>query len=75
MHDEKKCSKKYPKSYTNRTSFDANGYPVYRWRDTGLTIEKNGHIFDNRYYTSIIFKALDFIYYSVYCYIYVNLLY
>ena len=30
MHDSKKCSKKFPKSFDERTILDGNGYPVYR---------------------------------------------
>ncbi|KAL6550513.1 hypothetical protein OROMI_021001 [Orobanche minor] len=47
MHDGKKCSKKFPKSFNERTMFDGNGYPVYRRRDTGDTVDKNGNLIDN----------------------------
>ncbi|KAL6518110.1 hypothetical protein OROMI_033811 [Orobanche minor] len=49
MHDGKKCSKKFPKSFNERTMFDGNGYPVYRRRDTGDTVDKNGNLIDNRF--------------------------
>ena len=48
MHDGRKCSKKYPKAFSDRTSFDANGYPVYRRRNTGITIDINGDSISNR---------------------------
>ena len=44
MHDGKKCLIKFPKSFNERTMFDDNGYPLYRRRDTGATIDKNGVI-------------------------------
>lgn len=46
--DKRKCTKKFPKSFNERTTFDDNGYPVYRRRDTGATIIKNGIEVDNR---------------------------
>lgn len=46
--EKKKCTKKFPKAFNERTTFDANGYPVYRRRDDGKTIEKNGVSIDNR---------------------------
>ena len=49
MHDGKKCSKKFPKSFSDKTSFDGNGYPVFRRRDTGITIDKNGETIDNMF--------------------------
>ncbi len=44
-----KCTKKFPKAFNERTTFDDNGYPVYRRRDNGRTINKNGVEVDNRY--------------------------
>lgn len=32
---DKKCSKKYPKSFNNDTTIDGNGHPVYRRREDG----------------------------------------
>ena len=46
---EGKCSRFYPKMFQPHTLLDADGYPVYRRRNTGQTISKNGVIIDNRY--------------------------
>jgi hypothetical protein len=43
-----KCSKYYPKKFQQATVVDQDGYPVYRRRDHGYTIEKNGVSLDNR---------------------------
>ena len=37
-----KCSKFYPKKFRDVTIVDQGGYPVYRRRANGYTIEKNG---------------------------------
>lgn len=37
-----KCSKYYPKKFQDVTFVDQDGYPIYRMRDQGDTIEKNG---------------------------------
>ncbi|KAF7826959.1 uncharacterized protein G2W53_018123 [Senna tora] len=44
-----RCSKHFPKKFTNRTSFDEDGYCKYRRRDSGHFIEKNGIKLDNRF--------------------------
>ena len=44
-----KCSKHFPKKFSDRTYVDDDGYPKYRRRDSGLYIEKNGVPLDNRY--------------------------
>ncbi|KAL6569855.1 hypothetical protein OROMI_014369 [Orobanche minor] len=46
---DSKCSKRFPKDYMERTKLDDNGYPVYRRRDTGATLDKNGILLDNRF--------------------------
>ena len=46
---EGKCSRFYPKIFQPHTLLDSNGYPVYRRRNDGRTISKNGVIIDNRY--------------------------
>ncbi|WOG83732.1 hypothetical protein DCAR_0102910 [Daucus carota subsp. sativus] len=53
-----KCTKYYPKEFTNETTIDSNGYPVYRRRDDKHTVhfkEKDIEI-DNRFlfYISVI---------------------
>ena len=46
---EGKCSRFYPKTFQPRTLLDPNGYPIYRRRNDGRTISKNGVIIDNRH--------------------------
>ncbi|RZB57297.1 uncharacterized protein LOC114391503 [Glycine soja] len=44
-----KCSRFYPKKFQPHTVLDADGFPVYRRRNNGNAIEKNGVIVDNKY--------------------------
>uniref|UniRef100_A0A0R0KHB5 ATP-dependent DNA helicase n=2 Tax=Glycine subgen. Soja TaxID=1462606 RepID=A0A0R0KHB5_SOYBN len=44
-----KCSRFYPKMFQLHTILDADGFPVYRRRNNGNAIEKNGVIVDNMY--------------------------
>lgn len=37
---DQRCFKFYLKKIVSRTSFDENGYPVYRRRDIGFTVLK-----------------------------------
>ncbi|KAH1035115.1 hypothetical protein GYH30_055197, partial [Glycine max] len=46
---EGKCSHFYPKEFQPQTLLDSNGYLVYRRRNNGHSISKNGVIIDNRY--------------------------
>lgn len=43
-----KCTKYYPKKFEPSTRVDEDGYPIYRRRNNGNTIEKNGITLDNR---------------------------
>uniref|UniRef100_A0A0R0HRU7 ATP-dependent DNA helicase n=1 Tax=Glycine max TaxID=3847 RepID=A0A0R0HRU7_SOYBN len=43
------CSRFYPKMFQPYIVLDADGYLVYRRRNNGHTIHKNGVIIDNRY--------------------------
>ncbi|KAL8111954.1 hypothetical protein AgCh_019599 [Apium graveolens] len=43
-----KCTKYYPKPYTNNTTMDSDGYASYRRRDVGRTVECNKILLDNR---------------------------
>ncbi|XP_074291818.1 uncharacterized protein LOC141618623 [Silene latifolia] len=43
------CSKKFPKRFNKRTTVDGDGYPVYKRRENGTTIEKNGKTIHNGY--------------------------
>jgi len=40
---EGRCSKFFPKEFRHKTTIDEDGYPVYRRRDDGLFVLKNGH--------------------------------
>ncbi|XP_031096995.1 uncharacterized protein LOC116001246 [Ipomoea triloba] len=44
-----RCSKFFPKKYVTTSVLDRDGYPIYRRRDNGRTIKKNGIDLDNRY--------------------------
>ena len=44
-----KCSKYFPKKFSEETTFDEDGYPLYRRRDDKRTIEIGGTPLDNRY--------------------------
>ncbi|XP_031101943.1 uncharacterized protein LOC116005845 [Ipomoea triloba] len=45
----KKCSKHFPKIFVGVSSWDDDGYPIYRRRDNGRTVLKNGVQLDSRY--------------------------
>ncbi|XP_031092245.1 uncharacterized protein LOC115996940 [Ipomoea triloba] len=44
-----RCTKYFPKRFVDSSSFDQDGYPIYRRCDDGRTITKNGIQMDNRY--------------------------
>ncbi|XP_031124334.1 uncharacterized protein LOC116027048 [Ipomoea triloba] len=44
-----KCSKHFPKKFVDLSSFDQDGYPLYRRCDDGKTVKRNGIELDNRY--------------------------
>ncbi|KAJ3708363.1 hypothetical protein LUZ61_012068 [Rhynchospora tenuis] len=43
------CSKHFPKRYHDATIMTDDGVVLYRRRDQGITVEKNGVVLDNRY--------------------------
>jgi hypothetical protein len=43
------CSKRFPKSFSEDTSVDQSGFPVYRRRVDGRTVKKDGHYLDNKW--------------------------
>ncbi|CAH1420018.1 unnamed protein product [Lactuca virosa] len=45
---DNKCSKNFPKTFTEHTSVDENGYPIYRRRNDGSFVEKSGVKLNNR---------------------------
>ncbi|XP_019180459.1 PREDICTED: uncharacterized protein LOC109175614 [Ipomoea nil] len=44
-----RCSKHFPKRFVESSTFDDDGYPIYRRTDNGSVITKNGIALDNRY--------------------------
>ena len=44
-----KCSKRFPKTFQDETTFDDDGFPIYRRRDTGVKARKGGVDLDNRW--------------------------
>ena len=44
-----KCSKKYPRNFQENTTENEDGYPIYRRRNNGRTVEVNGIQLDNRW--------------------------
>ncbi|XP_057763584.1 uncharacterized protein LOC130984698 [Arachis stenosperma] len=44
-----KCSKFYLKRFVDQTSFDEDGYPIYRRRNMGVTVKINDVDIDNRF--------------------------
>ncbi|KAJ9567832.1 hypothetical protein OSB04_003798 [Centaurea solstitialis] len=45
---DRKCSKNFPKRFSEYTSIDGNGFPLYRRRNDGRFVEKLGVQLDNR---------------------------
>ncbi|XP_021979960.1 uncharacterized protein LOC110876088 [Helianthus annuus] len=45
---DNKCSKGFPKKFQDHTTLDSNGFPIYRRRDNGASVVKNGIDLDNR---------------------------
>nr|KAJ0214502.1 hypothetical protein LSAT_V11C400174020 [Lactuca sativa] len=46
---DNKCSKNFPKKFSNETSADEDGFPIYRRRNDGCFVEKSGVKLDNRH--------------------------
>nr|CAD1833415.1 unnamed protein product [Ananas comosus var. bracteatus] len=44
-----KCSKYFPKRFNSGTVIDDDGCPIYKRRDYGSIVEKNGILLDNRF--------------------------
>ena len=44
-----RCTKHYPKKFTERTTIDKDGYPIYLRPDNGRFVDKGGIVLDNRY--------------------------
>ncbi|KAF7841212.1 uncharacterized protein G2W53_003510 [Senna tora] len=51
MRDEK-CTKHFPKKFVDKTVIDEEGFPQYKRRDNGVSVEKNGVPLDNRFVVS-----------------------
>ncbi|XP_057451985.1 uncharacterized protein LOC130743773 [Lotus japonicus] len=43
------CSKFFPKKFVAATTFDSDGYPIYKRRNTGVVTIRKGVPLDNRY--------------------------
>ncbi|XP_071739135.1 uncharacterized protein [Rutidosis leptorrhynchoides] len=46
---EKKCTKNFPKTFADETSVDTEGYLIYKRRDNGRIVTKQGIDLDNRF--------------------------
>ncbi|XP_043463102.1 uncharacterized protein LOC122501545 [Leptopilina heterotoma] len=44
-----KCSKHFPKSFTDHTTMDEDGYPKYKRKNTGTYVRRDNSEFDSRY--------------------------
>jgi hypothetical protein len=49
MNEQGVCSKGFPKEFAAETCLPRDEYPVYRRRDDGRCVEKNGMVLDNRW--------------------------
>ncbi|KAL8140177.1 LOW QUALITY PROTEIN: hypothetical protein V2J09_006198 [Rumex salicifolius] len=47
--EEGKCVKRYPKTFQDTTTVNEDGFPVYKRRDNGRIVDKNGHELDSKY--------------------------
>ena len=47
--NEGKCSKFFPKKFADSTTFDEDGYPIYKRRNTGVTTMRKDIELDNRF--------------------------
>lgn len=47
--EDGRCSKFFPRKTVEKTTVDAQGYPVYRRREDGFFVEKKGIRCDNRF--------------------------
>ncbi|KAI7960258.1 hypothetical protein MJO29_005326 [Puccinia striiformis f. sp. tritici] len=43
------CAKHFPKPFQDQTEFVEDSYPLYQRRDTGTSIDKAGHTFNNQH--------------------------
>ena len=46
---DNKCRKHFPKKFYRDTVINEDGYMIYRRRDNGMTVEKNGVMLDNKF--------------------------
>lgn len=53
-----KCSNYYPKKFQDKTSFDENGFTLYKHRNTGIYVQRNEHGLDNKWVVHIIYILL-----------------
>jgi hypothetical protein len=43
------CTKQYPRPYNDDTLFNQDGYPIYKRRQDGRCVYRNGHCFTNQH--------------------------
>ena len=43
------CDRRFPKRFCNDTTLNDDGYPMYRRRDDGRSVEKHGFLFTNQH--------------------------
>ncbi|XP_072054150.1 uncharacterized protein [Arachis hypogaea] len=55
--ENSKCIRHFPKKFVENTTIDDDGYPVYRRREDGKTINKSGVDLDNRYVVMTVVTA------------------
>ena len=46
---EGKCQKSFPKDFRDETAENLNGYPAYRRRNNGRTVQTGSMVADNRF--------------------------
>lgn len=47
--ENKRCTKYFPKKFSDITIIDSDGYPVYRRRDNGVFVQKGKSFLDSRF--------------------------
>ena len=47
--EDGQCKKKFPKQFRDETAENINGYPAYRRRNNGRTVQIGGLVADNSY--------------------------
>ncbi|GLT30342.1 hypothetical protein SLA2020_051460 [Shorea laevis] len=61
-----KCSKGFPHAFSETTMLDKAGFPIYRRRNDGQFVEKNGVTLDNRWVVPYNVDLLQFFHAHIY---------